>query len=315
MKDKHPKRPLLKIRFEGTSIHEGRILYDDLSTFVSNVSLAIERIINSIQTGESIKKGRPFKATQILSALEVVSTRKGSFGLALDLRRNGQQFPGWDMGEQAVDILMQGLKSIENEGQLPKEYDQGVMIALREAGRIIDRGIEKVSINSNSMLGSKRALYTQPTREKVISRLRKYEHGYAVVEGRLLMLDVEESKLRCRIRPSTGEPLGCRYDEDLAEQIMKYLRQFVQARGEATYDPTTGVITSLYIKDLEPIEESSATGGTLKPLSSFWKGKTFEELSEEQGVYPVVDLERLSKDWPEDTDFDSFLEAVRSSRN
>src|SRR3989304_4591056 len=99
MDTKTATRPLLKIRFEGSAIHGGRILFDDLSLFVSNISLAIDRILNSMQMGTSIKKGRPLKTTQLLSALEIVSVRKGSFALALDLRREGQQFPGWDMGE------------------------------------------------------------------------------------------------------------------------------------------------------------------------------------------------------------------------
>ena len=309
------KKPLLRFRFEGSAIHDGRILYDDFSIFLSNVRLAIERILNGLRTGESIKRGRPFKAIQILSALEIVSTRKGSFQLALDLRRNGQPFPGWDMGEQAIDLLMQGLEAVEMECKLPKEYDQGVMIALREAGRIIDRGIDKVTINSRSSLGIRKVLYTQPTREKIISHLRKYEQSYAIIEGRLLSVDAKEDKLRCRIEPSVGEPTLCKFDESLTEQVLRLMRHFVQARGDATYDVDTNKIASLYIRDIEPIDETMADGSTRIQLSSFWKGKTFEELADEQAVYPVDDISSLSKDWPEDTDFDTFFNAVRSARS
>ena len=49
--------------------------------------------------------------------------------------------------------------------------------------------------------------------------------------------------------------------------------------------------------------------------TDFWKGKDFEEWATEQDVYPVDDVGRLSRDWPEDTDFDSFFNAVRSARN
>jgi hypothetical protein len=309
------KKPLLRLRFEGPAIHDGRILYDDFSTFLSNIRLAIERIINGLRTGDSIKRGRPFKATQILAALEIVSTRKGSFQLALDLRRNGQPFPGWDMGEQAIDLLMQGLKAVESENQLPKECDQDVMIALREAGRIIDKGIDKVTIKSRSSFGMKKVLYTQPTRERIISYLRKYEQSYAIIEGRLLSVDAKEDKLRCRIEPSLGEPTLCKFDESLTEQILSLIRHFVQARGDAIYDVDTNKIASLYIRDIEPIDESIADGSTRIQLSSFWKGKTFEELAAEQAVYPIDDISNLSKDWPEDTDFDTFFDAVRSARS
>jgi len=219
------------------------------------------------------------------------------------------------MGEQAVDILMRGLKAMQRDGKLPKEYDPGVMFALRDAGRIIDRGVDKVSLNSTSVLGNRRAVYTLPIRERIISRLHKLEHGYGVVEGRLLMLDVEEDKLVCRIRPSTGEPILCRYDEDLTDQVVKNIRQFVQVRGEVAYDSTTGKIVSVHVRDLEAIEESAGIGRTVSPISSFWKGRDFDELATTQGVYPISDIDKLSQDWPEETDFDVFFEAVRSVRD
>lgn len=309
------KQPLLRLKFEGAAIRDNTILFDDLSTFVSNISIAIDRLVQKLlQKDVSIRRGRPPKTIQILSALEIVSVKKGSFSMGLDLRRNGQQFPGWDLGEQAVDVLMLGLRIMQKNGELPEEYDTGVMIALRDAGRVIDRGINKVSLNSVSALGRKRAIYTLPVRERIISHLQKLERGYAVVEGRLLMLDVEEGKLVCRIRPSAGEPILCRYNEDLAELVMKNIRQFVQIRGEATYDLTTGRITSVNIRDLEAIDELAGIGISRLPISSFWKGESFDELATAQGVYPVDDISKLSTDWPEDTDFDAFLEAVRSAR-
>jgi hypothetical protein len=309
------KQPLIRFRFCGSSIHDGRILYDDLSTFVSNISSAIERIIKSIQTGENIKRGRPTKATEFLSALEIVSIRKGSFGLGLDLRRNGEQFPGWDLGEQAVDILMLTLKAIEKGDQLPKESNQTVVVALRDAGRVYERGIENVYINANTHFGRKRVQYSQPLREKIVTYVNRYESSYAIVEGRLLEIDTEEDKLHCRIKPSTGDYITCKYDEDITSQLIKYVREFVQIRGEATYDPINNKINTLYIKDIEPISELSGEGIKVSPSPLFWKGKGFEELANEQGVYPIDDLNKLMKDWPEDTDFDSFFEAVRSSRN
>lgn len=315
MDNKAKKRPLLRFRFKGSAIHDGRILYDDLATFVSNISLAIDRIILAIQTGETVKRGRPFKTAQLLSALEIAYVRKASFGIALDLRRDEQQFPGWDIGEQAVDILMTGLNAMEKDRALPKEYNPNVMIALRDAGRIIDRGVEHISLNSATTLGNKRAIYTSPVREHIITHLHRLEYAYAVVEGRLLMLDVEEDKLVCRIRPSTGDPILCKYDEDFADQIIINARHFVRMKGEASYDSATGRITSLRVKDLESIDEASATGGVILPVSSFWKRQDFDELATLQGIYPITDLAKLSKDWPEDADFNTFFDAVRSARD
>jgi len=309
------EHPLLHLKFEGLAIRNDTILFDDLSTFVSNFRLAVEHLINKSQTGASIKKGRPLKAMQVLSALEIVSMGEGCFELSLDLRRNGQQFPGWDIGEQAIYELLSGLKAIDEDKELPVNYDQSVLIPLREAGKVIDRGIERIYINSRGTFGETSVTYEQPIREKIITRISKYEHSYAIVEGRLLMLDVEEDKLRCRLRPSTGEPIQCSYDEDLANQLMRFLRQFVQARGEAKYDPNTGNLIHMHIRDLEAVEEISDDISLMPSLSSFWQGKSFEELATEQVVYPIGNLSEMYSEWPENTDFDSFFESIKSARD
>lgn len=309
------KQPLIRLKFEGTAIRNNTILFDDLSTFVSNISIAIDRLVlRLLQRDTSIRRGRPPKATQIISALEIVSMGKGSVKLALDLRRNGQQFPEWDLGEKAIDILISGVDAIEKDKPLPNEYDQGILMALRDAGKIIDRGIDQIRMNTHSSFGTRKALYTQPIRERVITKIRRYEQAYSIVEGRLLSADVKEDKLRCRIEPSIGEPIPCTFEELMFEQVSKSMRQFVQARGEAVYDATTRKITLLHIKDLESIDESSAGEATIIPPSSFWKSKSFEELANEQGVYPLSDLSAITGGWPEEEDVDSFLQAIRSSR-
>jgi len=312
MNNEKPHKPLLKFKFEGPAIHDGRILYDDLSMFVSNIRIAIERIINSIQTGESVKRGRPLRTTQVLTALEIVSMRRGSFRLGLDLRRNGERFPGWDMGEEAVDKLVLGVKALAGDKQLPREFDQGVLVSLREAGRIIDRGVDTIHINSKSTFGSRRAIYVQNTRSIIVKTINNYEQAYATIEGRLLSADVKEGKLKCRIEPSVGEPITCKFDEELTEQVTRLMRHFVQVRGEATYEPITSRISSFYMRDLEPIE--SATGISEALNSPFWKSKSFDELATEQGVYPIDDLSVVSGGWPEDEDIEQFLASIRSVR-
>jgi len=312
MNNNKTHRPLLNFKFEGPAIRDGRILYDDLSMFVSNIRISVERIINSIQTGESVKRGRPLRTIQILSSLEIVSMRRGSFRLGLDLRRDERAFPGMDIGEEAIDKLVLGVNSLGSGLLLPKEFDQGVLISLREAGRVIDRGIDTIRINSKSAFGTRKAVYVQDTRNIIIRTISNYEKEYAIIEGRLLGADLKEDKLRCRIEPSVGEPTNCKFDEVMAEQIIHLMRRFVQARGEATFEPITNKIITFHIRDMEPIE--SATGITEALISPFWRSKSFEELAIEQDVHPIDDLSKLSGGWPEDEDIEQFLESIRSSR-
>lgn len=304
------QQPLLSFKFEGPSIRDGRILYDDLSSFVSGIRTAIQRIVNSIQTGESVRTGRPPRTVQLLSALEVVSMKRGSFRLGLDLRRDAMILPGLDLGAEATDKLVLGIRSMAQNKPLPKEFDEGVLTTLRDAGRVMDRGIDRVRINAATTFGARRAVYAQKTRAIIIRTISSYQKEYAVIEGRLLGADLKEDRLRCRIEPSVGEPINCRFDEITTEPVMRLMRRFVQARGEASYEPMTSKIASFFIRDLEPIETATSMPEALN--SPFWRTKTFEELATEQGVGPIDDLSRVGGGWPEDEDVDQFLASIRS---
>jgi hypothetical protein len=194
----------------------------------------------------------------------------------------------------------------------PEEFDQGVLMALREAGRVLDRGIDAVSIAAPHDHGATPTIFNQATRESIAGSIRKAEQAWTTAEGRLLMADVKEGSLRCRLHPSVDDAFYCTFDEYMVSTVMRYLRQFVRVRGEATVDPVTNQIRALTIRDIEPVE--AATESFVVSTDVFWHAKSFEQLSAEQEVYPVEDWERLSSGWPEDADFDEFLEAVRSAR-
>lgn len=310
-----PSQPLLSLHFDGPAIQDTAILWEDLAQFVTNLDSAIQRIINVLETGTSIHIGRPTRAFQALTALEISGITPGSFAVGLNLRRTQDLLPGFDLGVQAVRHLMEGLAAVERQSELPKEFDRGVLMALREAGRILDRGVDQVQIIPRQTLQQPRAVYARVTRETIISRIRVLEQEWTEAEGRLLMADVREGSLRCRLHPSTGSPLICTYSEDLATEVMKNLRRFVRIRGIATIDPAAAAIRSFEIRDLEPIEELTHPPIPVVPPSMFWEPRSFEELAAEQGIYPLEDWTAITTGWPDDADFDSFLAAVRSVRD
>jgi hypothetical protein len=94
---------------------------------------------------------------------------------------------------------------------------------------------------------------------------------------------------------------------------MKYLRRFVRARGEATIERATNQVRQLNVLDLEPIDEP-ALSGIQVPSTSFWEARLFEDLAEEQGVYPLADWNQLQGDWPEGMDFNEFADAALELR-
>jgi len=310
------RKPLIHLKFEGSAIYDGRILLNDLLLFVENFQKAIARTIDVLERGTSTRSGRRQKVTQILSSLEVVAMEESSFALALDLRRDaGELLPGFDIGEKAVFNLTSGIDVMDKDVALPDGYDEGVLRSLREAGKIVNRGIDTIQIGILSGdNGYKKITFTASTQDHIITRIRSYEHAWAEVEGRLLMADVKEDTLKCRLHPSTGAPIICSYDEDMTDTVMSHLRKFVQVRGDVTVDIATNRMRSMVIRDIEPVERFSPYGITVMPPSEFWEAKSFDDLAMEQGVYPIDDWEKLTGKWPADADFDSFLEAVRSTR-
>lgn len=304
------QRPLLQFRFKGPGVPEGRILYADLSQFISNFQAAIERTINVLETGTSIRVGRPTKAIQLFSALEVIATARGSFKIALGLRRDSQLLPGFDLGEHAISTVLDGLTRVTTNEPLPEALDQGVLIALREAGRIFDHGVDTVNIRTSTQIGQRRMTFGKDHREHIISRIHAFERTWAEAEGRLLMADVKEGALHCRLHPSAGDPILCTFTEDLTPLILRYMRQFVQVRGEASVDPVTMRLQSMTIRDLEIVEQPSNLLISTAPLSGFWKAKTFNELATEQAVYPVEDLTKLSSDSIDDAEFEKFFAVI-----
>jgi hypothetical protein len=314
-----PTRPLLEIRFDGPSVRDGRILLDDLLLFLGHIQSAVARVINVMETGRGVRVGRPPRAVQILSALEVVSLSAGSFGLGLDLRRDQALLPDFDIGEQAVDKLTRGLSVITEIAPsdvvpLPDGYDEGVLMALREAGRIFDRGIQEVHLLPRKDGPPTSVPFLPRTRAQIVSRLERFEEAWATVEGRLLMADVKEETLRCRLHPSMGEPIMCSFSEDMVPMVMRCMRSFVRVRGDATVESAINKIRRLFIRDIEPIAQPPYPAGPQVP-SLFWETRSFEVLAMEQGVYPVDDLTKVTGGWPEGADFESFLESVRSARS
>jgi hypothetical protein len=314
--DAQNQLPLLQLKFEGPEVPEGRILWDDLNQFVANFDLALERLIGALEVGSPRRRGRPAKSIRDLSALEVVAATPGSFGLSLDLRRTEPMLPTFDTGKRGLELLIEGLIAIGEDTSTAEILDRGVLIPLRDAARVLDRGIQTVQVVSSAEVGGKSFSFNQDVREKITRHIRQPQAALAVAEGRLLMADVLEDRLHCRLHPSVGEPVLCRFDDSLVNTVLTYLhrRYFVRVRGEATIDQFTNRIHLLTIHDIEAIEEPEEVSAPRVSVQAFWNPTVFDELAAEQGVNPVEEWDRLTVDWPEDTDFDEFLAAVRSGR-
>jgi len=313
--------PILTVRLEGPAVEGGRIALRDLVHFGRQFQSALERTARVLSGQVSVRRGQPPVNIRQACALDVIALQKGSFSLAMDLRRTQPALPGLDLGEQALEHLIEGLEVVCGpEPELPMGYDLGVLIALRDLGRLFDHGIERLIFDLHTSRVQRRVVHDYALHRRLVERIEGPLEDQIVREGRLLMADLRETGLRCRLHPPAEPPIHCSFDEAMAEEIINALRHYVRIRGPAEIDPLTGKVRKIEIRDLEILDwdeekEISAKSRAVAEPGLFWTGYDVVTLAEEQGVQPVQSLDDLWGDfWPEDESVDEFIETVRRWR-
>lgn len=236
--------------------------------------------------------------------------------LGFDRSQTNPSLPGMDLGLEAINRAVEGLASVQAEKpdrELPLGYDAGVLAAWRDAGKLFNQGIDKIEFNLAGESAPVLASLTRTGVARLGRRLQGPEVTAGTLEGRLLMGDFKESDPRCRVHPTLGEPVECRFDESLREDILHSMCYLVRATGESVVDVETGKIRRFDIESVERLNEPwGATTG--EPLAqAFWRSRHLEELAEAQFVRPMENVEALYRTWPGEDD-DGFEEAVDELR-
>ncbi len=312
-------RILLRVRIQGPAVEKGQIYLRDLVHFGRQFQTALDRVARVLAGRISVRRGPPPRALRESTTLRVLDLEKGSIGLVMDLHHTKPYLPGMDLGEQALEALVTGLDQVRSlDPELPPGYDRGVLIAWRDLGQLIDHNIEQIEFDLETPRTRARAVYDHPLQVRVIERIAGPEENLMTLEGRLLMADFKETRLRCRLHPPAGKAVPCTFDEEMADEIGQSLRHHVRVRGIAETDPLTGDILSLRIRDLETLDTvrmipPPASNHTLTyPLVDFWEGADTARLAETQHVQPVQDLDSIwGNFWPEEEVVEDFLSAVR----
>ena len=316
-KERSGRRAPLTVRFEGPVVREHRMPLQDMVLFAANLQKAVDRVARVLLgQSQSVQAGR--KPTDIAKAcaLEIVSVGPGSLTLVCDLPHDSQadMFP--DLGEQAVTCLVEGIEIIGRTGDaLPRGYDKGVLLALREAGKLLDHGVECISYDLAARKRHWRSSYGRSEHDRLVARIQEPVHNRRSIEGRLLMGDFRETGLRCRVHPALGRPVVCLFTEQQRDAVLGALTKYVRLVGEASI--SNGEIKSLSIEDVEVLDREAAV--TLQDeagAASFDASVDLDALAAQQGVPSATEFERLLGDfWPEEESADSFIASVRAWRN
>lgn len=309
----------LTIHFEGPSVARHTLTLRDFLLFGREIQAALDRVSRILQGySDSVQPGRRLSETEKACSLEVVSFHGGgSATLTLDLPPLVQAvLPNYtDIGEEALRTLVAGFDELSEDSlAMPAGYDDGVLLALRDAGKTFDRGIESVSFRLGQQRATKLHVFNRETVQRIAGRIRTPTQNQKVVEGRLLMADFRESNLRCRIHPPIGPPVLCDFDEKLRDSILNALTHIVRIVGEAT--EVEGEIQILRVQDIEIIDTTDGGGSLGLEMTRFTdKFPTLDELAEERPPRMVGDLVELAEGiWPPEDDVDEFIRSVKKWR-
>ncbi len=236
--------------------------------------------------------------------------------LGFDRTQASPPLPGMDLGLEAMDMAVQGLTSVQSEEldqELPVGYDAGVLSAWRDAGKLLNQGIDNIDFTLASEAATVRASLTRPGVARLGRRLSEPEVMVQTLEGRLLMGDFKESDTRCRVHPPLGDPVECQFDDDLKQDILQNLLTLVRVKGESTIDAGSGKIRRFFIQSVERVGEQRDSLEQPSATQSFWRSASLEELAQSQDVGPMRNVESLFRTWPGEDD-DGFEEAVNDLR-
>lgn len=320
----NPTDPLLKIRFDGEAVGPGRIPVKHLLSFLTNLNKALHRT-GRVLTGqaESVRRGPQPRSVKEEVALDLVSLTQGSPAAVLGFERRQAQ-PSLptveDFGLEILEKALAGLSAIQKaDDALPDGYDAGVLMAWREAGTLFSQGIEKIEFTLNHRQQPLSASFTPRGFTRIQERIKGPQTNIRTIEGRLLMADFKEHGTRCRVHPSTGEPVLCLFDEEQKDEVLDNILQYVRIIGEAKEDPISGKITSIKIHDIERLEYREGEATDLLPQGTpisrdFWESPTLDELAAAQNVKPMMDVRTLFGTWPGEVD-DDFEESIDELRH
>lgn len=302
----------IEIRLEGPAVAEGRIAVDDLILVAGQVQRAVERIALVLRGEQGVRPGRRPRKVEELTRLALVALRPGSVTLELDLVEAKRPLETMDLGREAIERLVQGLGMLLGGAPPPPGWDAGVLLAVKEVGTVLRRGVERIDLEARHDGISHRARLDARTIEAVGRLVREPTRNLRTVEGRLLMADFKESATRCRIHPPMEPPVECTFDEAHRQAVLDAMTRYVRVTGEAEVDEPTGRIRVLEIADLEILDVEPE--GPAGPYP-FWEPLGLDELAQIQGVGPVRDPDSLTAPiWESDEELERFLDETYRAR-
>lgn len=294
----------LELHLVGPAAEEGRVRVDVLVDVAQAVQTAVTRLAYGLRGEVTVRRGRTPRDIRDLTRLEITGLRDGSTVIQLELAEHERPLDELDVGVEALAAFESGAMALAAGEGLPTPWDDGVIRAVAQMTRVLDRGIEQISVGRPGTDAAHRAIFTRAGADSLRAPVRIGARETLEVEGRLLMADFSASRDEARIHRPLDVPVRCSFGPELESTVLRLLRRYVRATGWAELDEQGRI----KVLELESLEDAELASGR-----SFWDLPTLDELAEDQGVEPVERIEDLvSAFWPEDESVDDFLAAIES---
>jgi hypothetical protein len=241
----------------------GRVSIDGLTQTLKQVQLCVKRL-GLVLSGVigTAKPGRIKGDVEASCNLDVVVIEPGSFMVALDLRTEqetdldllGIQVP---LGQLAVDKMLEGIDLLaQDTPRLVNEFDYGVLVALRDATHLLERGIECVEFTRRRNGAPARVVnIDRRVRGRVLENIATPIKSAVEIKGTLREVDLEHRS--CQIYPQSGLRVDCVFSENHEPSIKELLDTYVRALGEATLREADGRIKKMQIQDIEGFDQAT----------------------------------------------------------
>lgn len=219
-----------------------------------------------------------------------------------------------ELGERTLEAFVQGISIVGDEtSELPHGFDKGVLLALREGGKLFSLGLNSIDFELQCKSAkSLKSTYTPKVYERIIARIQEPVINKAIIEGLLLMGDFRDSSFACRIHPKVGKPIRATFGEEQKEAVLAAMTRRVKLVGETI--EVNNEIKSFKIEDIDILDFEQFAGG--QEFHPFFDTQIdLDALAAEQAVPASVNLSDLKADfWPENEKEDEFIDAVRNWR-
>ena len=148
----HQDSSFFEIKLEGPEIRHSRIRLDDLVRLGQEMLRTVERVALVLQgSADSLRAGRRPEDIRASISYDLVQFTHGSPSAVLRFDRSFVQhsLPDIDIGRMAFEKFVQGLEYLAADNDtLPPDFDPGVSLAVRDVGRLLDRGVERMEKSS-----------------------------------------------------------------------------------------------------------------------------------------------------------------------